>query len=122
MPSATPPQVLSGEVLLETEHDGRRLVVAGPPGALAEEPSGVGDLVVGDGGHVSTFFRGFVETTLEEPAATWDLTFDYEVRGPRAGWASFATEQSFLGGPDEPDAVLLDLKVLAHQIETLESI
>ncbi len=79
-------------------------------------------VVLGDGGSVSTFFRGFTTTALPGPPAAWDLNFDREVWGPRDGWVSFTTDQTFLGGTDDPADVLAELRVVAGQLDELEAI
>ncbi|MFC7137067.1 hypothetical protein [Halobaculum litoreum] len=123
MSSPRPPQVLADEVVASDDRDGRPLVVAGPPNALDGEASGVGDaLLVGDGGTVSTFFRGFTRTELDGPPAAWDLNFDREVWGPRDGWVSFTTDQTFLGGTDDPADVVAELRIVAGQLSELEAV
>jgi hypothetical protein len=118
-----PPQVLGDEVVREGTHRGRPLVVAGPPSALDVDTEATGDdaLVVGDGGHASTFFRGFTATELDGSPTGWGLVFDREVWGPRDGWISFTTDQTFLGGIDDPEDVIAELRILAEQLTQLEA-
>ena len=117
-----PPQVLVEEVVASDDHGGRPLVVAGPPTSLDGEASGLDDAFVGDGGSVSTFFRGFTRTELDGPPAAWDLNFDREVWGPRDGWVSFTTDQTFLGGTDDPADVIAELRIVAGQLTELETV
>lgn len=123
MTQRRPPQVLDDEVVCEATHRGRPLVVAGPPSALGAADAAVGDgLVVGDGGSVSTFFRGFTKTELAGTPAAWNLTFDREVWESRDGWISFTTEQTFLGGVEDPADVVAELRSLAEQLTRLEAV
>lgn len=121
MTDPRPPQVLPEEILLTSTHREHTLVVAGPPSALGAESSGVGDAIVGDGGSCSTFFRGFVETALDASPPAADLRFQHEVWGPRDGWLSFTTEQTFLGGPDDPDDVMETVQTLSTRVRALEA-
>ncbi|MFC7070329.1 hypothetical protein [Halobaculum lipolyticum] len=122
MSSPQPPQLLADEVVVTDDRDGRPLVVAGPPAALDAGASGLGDAIVGDGGTASTFFRGFTRTELDGPPAAWDLNFDRELWGPRDGWVSFTTDQTFLGGTDDPADVLAELRIVAGQLSELEAV
>lgn len=121
MTEPRPPQVLPEEVVCSSTHGEYTLVVAGPPSALGEESSGVGDAIVGDGGCCSTFFRGFVETDLDVCPESSDLRFKHEVWGPRDGWLSFTTEQTFLGGPDDPEDVMATVRTLSTRLRALEA-
>ncbi|UIO98838.1 hypothetical protein Hbl1158_09840 [Halobaculum sp. CBA1158] len=121
MSTRRPPQVLPDEILVEAEHRGRPVVVAGPPAALGADASPLADCVAGDDAPCSTFFRGFTTTSMEGRASRWDLPIAHEVWGPRDDWVSFTTEQSFLGGPDDPEAVVETVRALVERLRELES-
>ncbi|WP_313695446.1 hypothetical protein [Halorarum halobium] len=120
MSSTTPPHVLPEEVVYTTEHDGRPLVVCGPPTALGRETSPLDESVVG-GDAATTFYRGFTRTSLEGDAASWRVEEGPDLEwGVRDGWVGFTTEQSCFGGPASAEAVVPELVLVAELLALME--